>query len=152
MTLQETIKSGIKDAMIAKDAVRLQVLRGLSSAFTNELVATNRTPQDMLSDEEVLAVIKRVSKQRKDAIEQFTAGGRPDLAEADQAELAILETFLPAKMSLEAIEEKAKEVISALGDVDASKMGIIVGQVIKACGSTADGADVKTVVQKLLTK
>lgn len=152
MTLQEQIKAGIKDAMLAKDSVRLTVLRGLSSAFTNELVATNRTPQDLLTDEESLAVIKRIAKQRKDAIEQFTAGGRPDLAESESAELAVVETFLPAKMSLEEIEKKALEVLASIPNAEPSKMGVIIGQVVKACGSTADGADVKNVVQRLLTK
>jgi uncharacterized protein YqeY len=78
MTIQETIKENIKAAMKAKDEVRLSVMRGLSTAFTNELVATKRMPTDMLLDEEAIAVITRVAKQRKESIAQFTAGGRPE--------------------------------------------------------------------------
>ena len=105
MSLHEEIKGQIKDAMMAKDAVRLTTLRGLVSAFTNELVATQRKPQDFLTDEEVLAVIKRGVKQRKDSIQQFTDGGRDDLAESEQAELTILEKFLPQMMSREDIKK-----------------------------------------------
>ena len=99
MSLQETIKSGIKDAMKAKDSVRLTVLRGLSTAFMNELVATNRTPQSELSDDETLAVISREAKKRKDSINQFTNGGRLDLVDIEEAELNILNEFLPIPMS-----------------------------------------------------
>ena len=74
--LHEQIKNGIKEAMMAKDQVRLETLRGMSAAFTNELVAKGRKPNEILGDEEVLAVITRLSKQRKDSIEQFTKGGR----------------------------------------------------------------------------
>ena len=81
MSLHQTIKDGIKDAMKAKDAVRLSVMRGLTSAFTNELVNLKRTPQDALSDDEALAVVKRAIKQRKDSIEQYIKGNRPELAE-----------------------------------------------------------------------
>jgi uncharacterized protein YqeY len=79
--LHEQIKEKIKEAMKAKDTVALNVYRGLVTAFTNELVATGHTPQEMLSDEGALAVITRTAKQRKDAIEQFEKGGRQDLAD-----------------------------------------------------------------------
>ena len=91
MSLQNDLKSQLKDAMMAKDAVKLSVIRGLMSAMTNELVATSRTPQSELEDEEVLALIRRGVKQRKDSIAQFTTAGRSDLAESEQAELAVLE-------------------------------------------------------------
>ena len=72
--LQEQIKNNIKEAMLARDSVRLEVMRGIYSAFTNDLVAKGKKPQDVLSDEEALAVITRLSKQRKDSIEQFKKG------------------------------------------------------------------------------
>ena len=101
--LHQQIKDEIKKAMMAKEALRLETMRGLVSAFTNELVATKRTPQDMLTDEEVLKVIKRAANQRKDSIEQFEKGGRPELAEKEKAELVIIETFLPQMMSKDEI-------------------------------------------------
>ncbi|MFA6355234.1 MAG: GatB/YqeY domain-containing protein, partial [Candidatus Paceibacterota bacterium] len=83
MTLHEQIKDNIKKSMKSGDKVRLEVMRGLLTAFTNELVATARTPQDMLTDEEAIKVITRASKQRKDSIEQFTKGDRMDLVDIE---------------------------------------------------------------------
>ena len=119
--LHEQIKNGIKDAMMARDSVRLEVLRGLATAFTNELVATNRTPQDFLTDEQALAVITRASKQRKDSIDQFTKGGRMDLVDAEKAQLAILETYLPKLMDKSEVEKIAKAKKEELGITDVTK-------------------------------
>ncbi len=149
MTLQETIKSSLKEAMMAKDAVRTTVIKGLMSAFTNELVAIGRTPQSALEDEEVLTVIRRNVKQRKDAIEQFTAGGRPDLADSEKAELAILETYLPAMMSKDDIRKIAEAKKAELGITDKSKLGMFVGTLMKELKGKADGADVKEVAESL---
>jgi uncharacterized protein YqeY len=91
MSLQQTIKDSIKDAMKAKDSVKLNVLRGLSTAFMNYSVANGGTPQSELNDEQVLEIITKESKKRKDSIEQFTSAGRSELAESEQAELAILQ-------------------------------------------------------------
>ncbi len=150
MTIQETIKEQIKDAMRAKDELRKEVLRGISTAFVNELVATRRTPQESLEDEKALAVLKRLVKQRKDSFEQFTAGGRADLATKEAAELKIIEEFLPAAMTREEIKKIAILKQAELGVVDKSGMGKFIGAVKAACGTTADGADVKGVVEELL--
>jgi uncharacterized protein len=148
--MQEEIKSGIKAAMIAKDSVRLGVLRGLSSAFTNELISKGKLPADILPDEDVMAVIRREVKRRKDSIAQFTDGGRPDLAEDEQAELLILETFLPVQMSREEIADFAKGKITETGDIDPTKRAQFVGGIIKELVGKADGATVKSVVDELL--
>lgn len=92
--LHEQIKNEIKQAMLDKDQVRLATVRGLVAAFTNELVAKRRKPDDWLSDEEARAVIRRAVKQRQDSIEQFRAGGRTDLVAQESAELEILKTYL----------------------------------------------------------
>jgi uncharacterized protein len=149
MSIIEQIKTDMKEAMKAKDQVSLTVIRGLLSAFTNELVAIGRTPQDTLTDEEALAVIKRASKQRKDAIEQFVSGGREDLAEGEKAELAVIEKYLPALMTQEQIKPIAEAKIAEFGG-DKSKMGQIIGAVVKETGGQADGADIKKVVMELL--
>ena len=149
MSLQTQIKDGIKDAMKAKDTVRLGVLRGLSSAFTNELVATNRTPTDGLTDEQVIAVITREAKRRKDSIDQFTANNRADLAADEQAELAILQTFLPTLMTQDEIRPLAQAKIAEMG-ADKTKAGMITGALMKDLKGKADGADVKSVVESLL--
>jgi uncharacterized protein YqeY len=147
-SMQEKIKSEIKAAMIAKDSVRLGTLRLLSAAFTNELVTQGRPPQEPLSDEDCMKVIKRLAKQRKDSIEQFIAGGRPDLAESEKAELAVVESFLPAQMSEMDIEEKVKAKL-AQSPLDRTKKGQFIGMMMKELGDTADGALVKRVIDKL---
>ncbi len=148
--LQDQIKEKIKDAMRAKDQVRLMVLRGLTSAFINELVATKRMPDDKLSDEEVLAVIQRMAKQRKDSIDQFVNGGRADLAEDEKAELAIIEEFLPEMMSEEEIKKVVETKKTEMGITDKSQMGMFIGSVMKELKGKADGALVKKVVEESL--
>lgn len=149
MTIQETIKENIKAAMKAHDEVRLSVMRGLSTAFTNELVATKRPPTEMLSDEEAIAVITRVAKQRKESINQFNAGGRPELAEAEEKELVILEEFLPTLMSVDEIKVLAEKKKAEMGITDPSKKGTLVGALMKDLKGKADGGDVKNVVDSL---
>ena len=151
MTLQQTIKDQMKEAMKAKDTVRLGVVRGLSSAFTNELVAMKKMPTDELSDEEVLNVIRRAVKQRKDSIDQFTKGGRADLAETEQAELAILETYLPAMMSKEDVRKIAEAKKVELGVIDKTGAGKLMGVLMKELKGKADGDTVKAVVDELLS-
>ncbi len=149
MSLHEQIKGEIKEAMKAREAVRLSVVRNMISAFVNELVATGKTPQDMLDDAGVLKVIKRLSNQRKDSIEQFTAGGRQELAKSEKAELAILEKYLPNLMSLEEIAFVARAKKNELGITDKSKAGQLTGAIMKELAGKADGGDVKKVVDEL---
>ena len=134
---------------MARDAVRLEVLRGLVTAFTNELVATNRTPQDFLTDEQALAVITRASKQRKDSIEQFTKGGRADLADSEKAQLVILETYLPKLMDKSEVEKLAKIKKEELGITDATKKGMLMSSLMKDLKGKADGMVVKEAVDAL---
>ena len=95
------------------------------------------------------SVIKRLAKQRKDSIEQFRNGGREDLAGVEEKELAILEELLPQMMSQDAIRPIAEKKKAELGVEDKSKMGILVGAVMKELGGQADGSDVKAVVDSL---
>jgi len=151
MSLHQNIKSELKEALKAKEATRLTVVRGMLTAFTNELVATGRTPQDELSDEAVLTVIKRLAKQRKDSIEQYEAADRTELAAVEAEELAILETYLPQLMSRDEIRPIAEAKQAELGVEDRSKMGQLIGAVMQATKGQADGGDVKAVVEELLT-
>lgn len=149
MTLHEQIKGALKPAMMAKDTVRLSVIRGMLAAFTNELVATGGMPQDILADESVLKVIKRLSNQRKDSIQQFIDGGRPELADGEKAELAILESYLPTLMSQEEIKPIAEAKKAELGITDKAKAGQLTGAIMKDLVGKADGNDVKAVVDSL---
>ena len=148
--VQIDIKAQMKSAMIAKDADRLQVLRMISAAFTNELVSQSRPPTDPLSDSDAMEVIKKLAKQRKDSIKQFIAGGREDLADSEKVELAIIEAMLPAKMSREDIKNKIESIIIANGKVDPNKKGPFMGMCMKALGDTADGEMVKEVIAEIL--
>jgi len=147
--LHEKVKAGIKEAMVAKDAILLKVMRAMSAAFTNELVAKNKKPQDMLTDEEALAVISRLAKQRKDSIEQFKKGGREDLVKEEQAELAVLETFLPKMMEKGEVEKIVKAKKEELGIADATKKGMLMAAIMKDLKGKADGSVVKEVVDSL---
>lgn len=149
MSLHEEIKGEIKKAMIAKDTVRLEVMRGLVTAFTNELVATGRTPQEYLTDDEALAVITRNSKQRKDSIEQFTKGGRMDLVAEEAPQLAIIEAYLPKLMEKSEVESVVKAKQAELGITDSTKKGILMSALMKDLKGKADGTIVKEVVDSL---
>lgn len=149
MSLTQTIKSEMVAAMKAKDALKLSVIRSAMTAFTNELVAKGKKPTDPLDDAEAIAVLKRLAKQRQDSAEQFTKGNRPELAEKEEKELAILKAYLPETASKEAIEAVAKEKIASMGS-DKAKIGMLVGAVMKEFKGTADGNDVKAVIESLL--
>lgn len=149
--LYEEIRASLKDAMKAKDEVKLRTIRSMLTAFTNEMVAKGKTPQDIPDDETILAVIKKLAKQRKDSIEQYEAAGRQDLSAPEKLELVILDAYLPTMMTQEEIEPVAKTKMAELGVTDKSKMGILVGSVMKELAGKADGSDVKAVIEKLLS-
>ncbi|MAZ56289.1 glutamyl-tRNA amidotransferase [bacterium] len=149
MNKHEEIKASLPEIMKSKDGVRLRTIRSMLTAFTNELVASNRTPQDWLTDEEVMTMIKRLAKQRKDSIEQFETAKRQDLADPEKEELAVLETYLPQTMSQDDIRTIAESKKTELQVEDKSKMGVLIGAVMKETAGTADGGDVKAVVESL---
>src|SRR3989338_10464472 len=150
MTIQQTIREQMKNAMRAKETLRLEVLRSILAAFTNELVAQRRTPQEELEDPGCILVLKRLVKQRKDSAEQFEKGGRPELADKEKKELLIIEEFLPKAMSREDIRKIAVAKKAELGITDRAGIGKFIGAVMKECKGEADGNDVKAVVEELL--
>lgn len=148
--LSAKIREELTQAMRAKDSLKMNALRGLLAAFTNELVAKGIKPQETISDEDALTVIKRAVKQRKDSVEQFRAGKREDLAQKEEAELKILEGYLPEQLPREQIEAVARKLKEKLGVTDKSKMGVFMGAVMKELKGRADGLIVKEVVESLL--
>jgi uncharacterized protein YqeY len=151
MTIHEQIKAGIPEALKARDEVRLRTYRSLSAAMTNEVVAKKRKPDEFLTDEEALAVIKRAANQRKDSIQQFEAAGRNELAAPEKEELAVLESLLPTQMTREEIEVVAKAKLAETGPIDKSGMGKFMGALMQELKGRADGGDVKAVVDSLLS-
>jgi hypothetical protein len=150
MAIHETLKKSIPDALRAHDEVRLRTLRSLITAMTNEVVAKKRKPNEFLTDEEAIAVVKRAANQRKDSIEQFEKASRNDLVEPEKLELAILESYLPAQMSREEIEVIAKAKMTGLGISSKADAGKFTGALMKELKGKADGGDVKAVVDSLL--
>lgn len=149
--MEDTIRKEMKVAMRSREGEKVTVLRSLLAAFTNELVAQKRRPSDNLSEEDILKVIKRASKQRKDSIEQFEKGKRQELADKEKRELEIIQAYLPETVSIEEITKVVVAKITEMGCAgDMSKMGILMGAVMQELGGNADGGDVKEVVQKKL--
>lgn len=147
--LHEQIKSGIKEAMMAKDSVRLETYRNMLASFTNELVSKNRKPNEILTDEEAIIVITRLSKQRRDSIEQFTKGNREDLVKKERAELAILQTYLPKLLDKVEVKKIALAKKNELDISDGTKKGMLMSALMKDLKGKADGAVVKEAVDSL---
>jgi len=146
---QAELKEAIKTAMKARETTKLNVLRGISAMCTNELVAKGRGPDGALTEDELLTLITRASKQRKDSIQQFEAGGRPELAVGEKEELAIIETLLPAQMSQDEIVAAAKAKAAEMGVTDKSGANKLMGMLMKDLKGKADGTAVKAVVDNL---
>lgn len=151
MTLHQQIKDRIKEAMRSKDPAKLNVLRGVLASATNELVAQGKKPQEELSDQDIIKVIQKSVKQRKDSIEQFKKGGRDDLAQAEEEELEVLKEYLPEQMPKEEIKKLAEQKKAELGVEDRSKMGVLMGAMMKELKGQADGNTVKEVVEGLFS-
>jgi len=148
MSLQSRLRDDMKLAMKAHESVRLETIRGVITAFTNELVASKRTPQDELSDEEAVRVVQRLAKQRKDSIEQYHAGGREDLVEEEKVQLAILKEYLPQMMARDDIKKLAVAKRREMNLTDPTKKGILMGALMKDLQGKAEGGDVKQVVDE----
>jgi uncharacterized protein YqeY len=149
MNIATSIREELKNAMRNKDQVALDTYRAILTGFMTELVATGKTPQDEVSDDMALKVILKLIKQRKDAISQFEAGGRSDLAEEEKSQLALLEKFQPVQMSEADIRAIAERKKAELNVTDKTKAGILTGAVMKETAGQADGALVKTIVESL---
>jgi uncharacterized protein YqeY len=147
--LHEDIKNGIKEAMLAKDEVRLMTLRSISAALTNELVKKEKKPTEMLGDEEVLGVIVKLAKQRKDSINQYKLGGRDDLVKEEEAQLAVLQEFLPKMMERAEVETFVRAKAQELNIGDASQRGKLMSVLMGELKGKAEGAVVKEIVDSL---
>jgi uncharacterized protein YqeY len=146
MSLKEQIESDTKEAMKARDSERVSALRMVSSAIKNKMIEVR--PND-LTDDDVIGVLKKLSKQRKDSIEQFQKAGRDDLAEKEQRELAVLEKYLPEQMSEQQITQIVEATIAEMGASSMKDMGKVMGAVT---GKTQGAADNKLVSQIVKSK
>lgn len=149
MALRDQIMNDIKDSMRAKDMAKLNALRMVQSAFKNREIELRPEP---MSEEEHIAVLKKLAKQRKESIEQYQAANRQDLADAEAAELKLLEQYLPAQMSKEQVEKIVAEVIAAVGATTVKEMGAVMKEVQARTAGTADNKLVSELIKAKLAK
>ena len=148
MTLEQKLTGDIGAAMKAKDATRLTALRMLKTALMNKSIEKSRA----LESAEEMQVVGSLVKQRRDSIEQFTAGGRPDLAAKEQAEIAVLETYLPPAVSADELERAISDAVAETGASGAKDIGKVMKAVMAAlAGKTVDGKQVNDLVRRKLT-
>ena len=147
MSLEHKLSGDIGAAMKAKDATRLTALRMLKTALTNKSIEKGRA----LESAEELQVVSSLVKQRRDSIEQFTAGGRGDLAAKEQAEIAVLETYLPPAVSAEELDHAVATAIAETGAAGTKDIGKVMKTVMAALsGKTVDGKKVSELVRSKL--
>jgi uncharacterized protein YqeY len=146
MTLKERIKNDIKEAMRAKDTVRRDTLRNINAAIKQIEVDERRE----LEDADVERILLKYAKQREDAIEQFRTAGRDDLVAKDEAELALVKSYLPEPMSPEELEEELRAIVEECGAQSMKDMGRVMALARERIGSRADGGAISSVVKKIL--
>ncbi len=150
MSLKLTIENGIKDAMRAKDADRLRALRAIKSLILLE--ETSGSSAEGLSADAEMKILMKAAKQRRDSLEVYVSQNRPDLAEKEQAELAIIEEFLPKQLSDEELTAKITEIIASVGASSPADMGKVMGVASKQLAGLADGKAISAKVSELLKK
>ena len=147
MELREKILADIKSAMVSKDTVKLNTLRFLNAQIKNKEIDSRPTP---ITAEDILTVIKKLVKQRKESIEQFSTAGRMDLADQESAELKILENYMPSQMTKEQIEKLVGEVMTATGAKTIKDMGTVMKEAMARSAGTADGKILSEVIKSKL--
>lgn len=149
MALIDQVNEGIKQAMLSRDKVRLEALRGIKKEFLEAMTAKGAAGE--LDDDHALKIIAKLVKQREESASLYRDADRLDLAEAEEAEAEVYRSFLPAQLSEEEITEKVKEMISKLGVTDIKGMGKVMGVATKELGASADGKLISQIVRKLLS-
>jgi uncharacterized protein YqeY len=150
MNLSERIDADLKDAMRAKDALKLSVLRMLKAALKNAAIEKSGADAE-ISDAEAAQVIRKQVKQRQDSIESFEKGGRAELAAKEKEELSILNSYLPQAMSAAEIAQAVRETIAETGATSKAQMGIVMKAVQAKVAGRADGRTLSAEVQKQLS-
>lgn len=149
MNLFETIDQEIKSAMLAKDKIRLETLRSIKTAFMESTKAKDAV--HTLTEEQVTGILQRMVKQRKDSAEIFATQNRPELAEKELTEVAVLQNYLPAPYTQEELERAIGEIIAKTGSSSLKDMGKVMGAATQQLGARAEGRVIADTVKKLLT-
>ena len=148
MNLFETISNDIKSAMLAKDKIRLEALRGVKKEILE--AKTAKGSDGDLSDEMAIKIIQKMVKQRKDSAAIYTEQNRPELAEKELSEVVVLENYLPKQLSPEELETSIKAIIEQVGAVSAQDMGKVMGVATKALAGKTEGRLISETVKRLL--
>lgn len=147
-SLRERLRDDLKDAMRARDAVRRNTIRLVEAAIKNAEIEKRGAE---LSEQDIQAILQRQVKQRQDSIEQYEQADRPDLADAERAEIAVIEVYLPQQLSRAEIETAARAAINQLGATGPNDRGKVMGRLMSQLRGQADGATVNAVVSDLLS-
>ena len=150
MNLFDKVSADIKPAMLARDKVRLEAIRGIKKEFLEARTAPGNNGE--LSDAEALKILARMAKQRRESAAIYTEQNRPDLAEAELAQVAVIEEYLPARLSPEELNARLAEIIARLGATSPAEMGKVMGVATKELAGIADGKEISAAVRALLTK
>ena len=150
MTLEEQIQQSIKEAMKAKDTVAMNATRAIKGEIL--LFKTSEGGSKEVADGDILKMIQKLVKQRKEAAEQFVAAGRQELADNELAEAAVMEKYLPKQLSPEEVGEKIKAIIAEVGATSIKDMGKVMGAANKALAGLSDGRTISTIVKEKLSK
>lgn len=151
MSIHERLEKDLKNAMYTKDAVRLRTIRLLRAALKDKEIAERGAGNtDGLTEEDVVGVLQKQAKQRRDAIEQYEQADRDDLAQVERDELALIETYLPEPMSDEDVRKILHEIIMATGAASPRDMGKVMGEAMKRTKGLADGRRVQALAKELL--
>ncbi|WP_294209499.1 GatB/YqeY domain-containing protein [uncultured Chryseobacterium sp.] len=148
MSLENTINEAIKTAMRAKDKVALDSLRAVKSQIL--LVKTEAKGADVSAEQEI-AILQRMVKQRKDSYDQFTAQGRNDLAEVEEAQMKVIEEFLPKQLTTEELEAEMKNIIAETGAESGKDLGKVMGVASKTLAGKSDGKSISEMAKRLLS-
>ena len=148
MSLEAKIMDQMKEAMKAKDSVALEALRAIKSAII--LAKTESGATDTLTEEQEIKMLQRLVKMRKDSAEIFTKQNRPDLAEPELAQIAVIEKFLPAQLSEAEVEAIIAKIIAETGASGIASMGKVMGLATAQIGGQAEGKVISGIVKKLL--
>ncbi|MDR0537239.1 MAG: GatB/YqeY domain-containing protein [Tannerellaceae bacterium] len=148
MNLFEQVSEDIKAAMLAKEKIRLQALRGVKKEFIE--AKTAKGSDGDLNDESAVKILQKMVKQRKDSANIFVSQGRPELAENELAEIAVIEEYLPKQLSADELESAIADIIKQTGAQDPKEMGKVIGAANKALAGKAEGKAIAEIVKKLL--
>ena len=152
MSLKNKILDDLKSAMKAKEADKLNVLRSLKAKLLEKEISERKGGEASLSDDQVVEVLMKAAKQRKESIEQFEEGGRNDLVEKEKFELEIIEKYLPEMMDENEIRDEVQAQIEKMGATDMSDMGKVMGALMGRLKGKAEGAAISRIVKEELSK